>query len=91
MYSQLSSDRLRTSKQFLFLLKMKSFLLSLTVFCFTSIASIAQVIMHTISGSATDARSGEALINAVIMTTDGKYGTVSNTYGYFSLTTGRKR
>ncbi len=40
----------------------------------------------TIKGIVTDSETGEAVINAIINSDNGKYGTVTNTYGFYSLT-----
>lgn len=56
----------------------------LIAFLLCSLSSIAQV-KHTISGTVKDKKSGETLIGAVI-TVDGKnIGTVTNEYGFYSL------
>ncbi|MCT4645151.1 MAG: TonB-dependent receptor [Carboxylicivirga sp.] len=41
---------------------------------------------HTISGEITDAETGEALIGVTIYTADKTTGTMTNTYGFYSLT-----
>jgi len=40
----------------------------------------------TISGTVSDSRTGEAIIGAYITDESGKFGTVSNIYGFYSLT-----
>lgn len=40
----------------------------------------------TIKGNITDAKTGEAVINAIVNSDDGKFGSVTNTYGFYSLT-----
>lgn len=44
----------------------------------------------TISGTITDAASGEALIGANVVAIDAEQGTSTNTYGFFSLTLARR-
>ncbi len=56
----------------------------ISVLLFINVSSFAQ--NKSIKGTVSDAKTGEAVINAVINTTDGKFGTVSNTYGFYSLT-----
>jgi len=41
---------------------------------------------YTISGEVTDAETGEALIGVTIYTADKTVGTMSNTYGFYSIT-----
>lgn len=41
---------------------------------------------HTISGYIRDAKSGETLIGATILFNNGTFGTVSNAYGFYSIT-----
>ena len=41
---------------------------------------------HTVSGTVTDAKSGETLIGATILDTRSGKGTVTNLYGHYSLT-----
>ena len=54
--------------------------------CFVSIAGHAQA-RHTISGYVKDDLSGETLIGAnVYLENDATTGTVTNTYGFFSMT-----
>lgn len=45
-----------------------------------------QRIKYTVSGYAKDAASGEVLIGATIALPDGSAGTITNEYGFFSLT-----
>jgi len=40
----------------------------------------------TIKGEITDAKTGEAVINAIVNSDDGKFGSVTNTYGFYSVT-----
>lgn len=40
---------------------------------------------YTLSGTLTDAATGEQILGAIIATEDGRTGTVTNPYGYFSL------
>ncbi len=61
-----------------------SFLLPL-LFLFSSQISTAQN-RATISGYVRDAASGEALIGATVLDGISRKGTVTNTYGYYSLT-----
>jgi len=42
--------------------------------------------MYTLSGTIKDSQSGEALIGASILINSGTRGTVTNTYGFYSLT-----
>ena len=54
--------------------------------CLVSLSGHAQV-RHTISGYVKDDQSGETLIGAnVYLENDAKTGTVTNTYGFFSMT-----
>ncbi len=46
---------------------------------------------HTISGYITDSRTGEALIGVSVYSFDKKTGTVSNNYGFYTLTFVSKR
>ncbi|MFV0589760.1 MAG: TonB-dependent receptor [Draconibacterium sp.] len=62
---------------------MKSFYLCFTFLCFVTLANAQQV---TISGYVTDVATGEALINANVYELLKKKGTVSNVYGFYSLT-----
>ncbi len=52
--------------------------------CLSSLSLLGQD--HTFSGYIEDAESGEKLIGATIYVADKEIGTVSNTYGFFSLT-----
>lgn len=54
------------------------------IILFGTILSFAQTI--TIKGTVSDAKTGEAVINAIVNSEDGKYGTVTNNYGFYSLT-----
>ncbi len=40
----------------------------------------------SIKGTVSDAETGEAIINAVVNTEDGKFGTITNNYGFYSVT-----
>lgn len=50
-------------------------------FCYSGFSQEKQ----TISGFVTDSRTGEALIGATIYDMESKQGTITNTYGFFSL------
>lgn len=50
------------------------------------IASLAQAQNFTVSGYVTDSESGESLIGATIIDQNSGKGTVSNTFGFYSLT-----
>ncbi len=52
----------------------------------TKIASKAKAEQVTINGFITDASNGEALIGATVIVEELKIGTVSNVYGFYSLT-----
>ncbi|MBR9919979.1 MAG: TonB-dependent receptor [Bacteroidetes bacterium] len=54
------------------------------LFCFFSLSAKAQ--KHTISGYISDAETGEMLIGANLYDFKSESGTVSNTYGFYSLT-----
>jgi len=54
------------------------------IFIFLSVFSFSQD--YTISGSVTDSSTGEALIGVFISDAEGNNGTVSNAYGFYSLT-----
>ena len=62
---------------------MKPFYLCFALLCSTVFVCAQEV---TISGYVTDVASGESLINANIYETLKKKGTVSNVYGFYSLT-----
>ena len=53
---------------------------------FISLHPLAAQQRATISGYVRDAASGEALIGATVLDGRSRKGTVSNTYGYYSLT-----
>ena len=56
-------------------------------FMFFGLLTIAQKpIKHTISGYVSDAKSGEALIGVKIFVPSINKGTISNNYGFYSLT-----
>ncbi|NOZ34184.1 MAG: TonB-dependent receptor [Chlorobi bacterium] len=59
-------------------------LLPIYFFLTLNISVFAQTI--TIKGTVSEAETGEVVINAIINTDDGKYGTLTNTYGFYSLT-----
>jgi hypothetical protein len=63
---------------------MKITALFLIGFLFYIAGAAAQ--QYTISGSVTDARTGETLINASVFEMGGKKGVVANLYGFYSLT-----
>ncbi len=56
------------------------FFVTTCLFCFTVSAQEFQI-----SGFVKDEKSGEALINAHIMNIDSRQGTITNSYGFFSL------
>ena len=58
-----------------------SFILFLVLFPLEIVAQ-----SHTVSGTVTDARSGETLIGATVLDTRSGKGTVTNLYGHYSLT-----
>lgn len=62
---------------------MKQFLLT-NILLLNIIFSFSQNI--TIKGNVTDEKTGEAIINAIVSSDDGKFGTGTNTYGFYSLT-----
>ncbi|MDA9563851.1 TonB-dependent receptor [Flavobacteriales bacterium] len=53
-------------------------------FCFIALSGFAQ--KHTISGYVKDAESGESLIGVTVYVEELKVGTVTNVYGFYSLT-----
>ncbi|TRX71746.1 TonB-dependent receptor [Carboxylicivirga sp. M1479] len=59
--------------------------LLISFLCFFVISSNAQN-KHTISGEVLDAATGEALIGVTVYTADKTVGTMTNTYGFYSLT-----
>ncbi|NDP19671.1 MAG: TonB-dependent receptor plug domain-containing protein [Paludibacter sp.] len=63
---------------------MKRFILLL--FSILSFAFLLPSQNYTISGYITDAKSGETLISSSVFETNYKKGTVSNAYGFYSLT-----
>lgn len=63
---------------------MTKYILIFIVFTFISLFAHAQNV--TISGHITDAKSGETLIGASIYDANSKKGSLSNTYGFYSLT-----
>ncbi|MBL4625500.1 MAG: TonB-dependent receptor [Flavobacteriales bacterium] len=58
--------------------------ITFTLLIFLSFFSFAQ--KHTLSGYVTDAESGESLIGVTIYVEEMKAGTVTNVYGFYSLT-----
>ena len=57
------------------------------IFILFGILTIAQKpITHTINGYVSDAKSGEALIGVKIFVPSLNKGTISNNYGFYSLT-----
>jgi hypothetical protein len=67
-----------------------SFLRPLFLFSFFAVGAFFPLLhgqtTHTISGSITDRSSGEALVGATVQDLRSRKGTVSNTYGFYSLT-----
>lgn len=63
---------------------MTKYILIFIVFTFITLFTHAQNV--TISGHITDAKSGETLIGASIYDANSKKGSLSNTYGFYSLT-----
>ncbi len=63
---------------------MTKYILIFIVFTFISLFTHAQNV--TISGHITDAKSGETMIGASIYDANSKKGSLSNTYGFYSLT-----
>ncbi|MCQ2137838.1 MAG: TonB-dependent receptor [Bacteroidales bacterium] len=49
-------------------------------------ASAAYAQKHTVSGYMTDSSSGESLIGAAVLDASSKHGTVTNNYGFYTLT-----
>ena len=64
-------------------MKMKKILIYL-VLVLTGISGIAQT--FTVSGTVTDKVTGETLIGATVMDKNSGKGTITNSYGYYSLT-----
>ncbi len=58
----------------------------LPAFMWMLLTSVSAQEKYTISGEVTDAETGEALIGVTIYTADKTVGTMSNTYGFYSLT-----
>jgi len=58
-------------------------LLFMTIVAIPSFAQTGPA--HTLSGTLTDDATGEQILGAIIATEDGRTGTVTNAYGYFSL------
>ena len=63
---------------------MKSFLLG--ALCFLSMLTCHGQEQYTISGYVKDARNGEALIGATVSVNENSSGTISNVYGFYSIT-----
>lgn len=61
-------------------------LLILTLFLVFKVSYSQQKTTHTISGYIRDGQTGESLISASVYDLKSKKGTVSNTYGFYSLT-----
>ena len=64
--------------------KMKASSIIITLFIFFSSFSFGQ--KHTLSGYVIDSESGESLIGVTIYVEEMKVGTVTNVYGFYSLT-----
>ena len=62
---------------------MKTFLILFISFFIIPFSNAQKI---SIKGTVSDAKTGEAIINAIVNTTDGKFGTVTNTYGFYSIT-----
>ncbi len=58
----------------------------LPLLLFSAFSFILKAQHYTISGYITDEKSGETLINASVYDFNGRKGTVSNVYGFYSLT-----
>lgn len=56
------------------------------LFVSAALSVFGQIQTHTVSGYLTDAKSGETLINATIVDVKSQKGTVTNSYGFYSLT-----
>jgi len=63
---------------------MKKINLIYTLFLFFSTYSLSQ--NYTISGHITDVKNGETLINSSVFENKSQKGSVSNSYGFYSLT-----
>ncbi|MGG7666677.1 TonB-dependent receptor [Dyadobacter sp. BHUBP1] len=59
-------------------------ILTVSLVLFASLSSVAQK-MHTISGTVTDKATGEFLIGATVSIEGTQQGTVTNEYGFFSI------
>lgn len=64
--------------------KMKKFILFLVLALISVFSAFARKV--TLSGYVKDKSNGETLIGAAVMLSEGKIGTVSNEYGFYSLT-----
>ena len=62
---------------------MKNIILS---FCFVTLTTLLYSQAFTISGTVKESSSGEPIIGAKVFDTKSKKGTLSNEYGFFSLT-----
>ncbi|MES2629815.1 MAG: carboxypeptidase-like regulatory domain-containing protein [Bacteroidota bacterium] len=63
-----------------------AFLFASFVFNFLTLNCLAQEKKYTISGVITDAKNGETLIGASVQVIESGRGSVTNTYGFYSLT-----
>ena len=55
-------------------------------FCFVTLTTLLYSQAFTISGTVKESSSGEPIIGAKVFDTKSKKGTLSNEYGFFSLT-----
>ncbi len=58
----------------------------LTCFLFLLLTGIVQAQHHTISGFITNGKNGETLINSSVFEKNNQQGSVSNSYGFYSIT-----
>jgi hypothetical protein len=58
----------------------------LSALCFLVLTSGLYSQTHTISGYITDGKTNETMINNSVYESNSRKGTVSNTYGFYSLT-----
>lgn len=65
---------------------MKYYLIFLSLFIWGEVVLHAQNNQFTISGYVSDVETGEKLLNANVYETQNLTGTISNTYGFYSLT-----
>ncbi len=64
----------------------KLLLLTLVLFCIWTLPVLAQkVVKHTVSGNVKDAKNGEELIGASVVSESMKMGVLTNSYGFYSL------